>query len=78
MDALVDLTGGLAEWYDVHQEGMSQEDSDTMFKRLLRAFKNGSYFTCNRSVGTSLLPEGQLDNRMCCSYRRRSLTREGW
>jgi hypothetical protein len=50
MDALVDLTGGLAEWYDVLEDHMSKEESDMMFKRLLRAFKNGSYFTCNRSV----------------------------
>ncbi|KAK6189908.1 hypothetical protein SNE40_001878 [Patella caerulea] len=42
MDALVDLTGGLAERY------MLEEYDPNMYRLILRAHKNGAFITCSR------------------------------
>lgn len=44
MDALVDLTGGLAECYDV-----TEANPDT-YRHLLRAHKSGAFITCSKKV----------------------------
>lgn len=47
MDAMVDLTGGLAERYDM-------EDTDNLKKlytHLLKSSRNGAFITCSRKVG---------------------------
>ena len=48
MDALVDLTGGLAERYDLNRENQGR-----LFKHLYRASKAGAFITCSRKVSTS-------------------------
>ena len=49
MDALVDLTGGLAERYEVKCA------DPNMYRYLLRAHKAGSFVACSRKVCTYVL-----------------------
>lgn len=46
MDAMVDLTGGLAERYDLD----SEEDLRKTYKTMLKHSKNGAFITCSRKV----------------------------
>ena len=46
MDAMVDLTGGLAERFDMEET----EDKNTLYKLLLKSSKNGAFITCSRKV----------------------------
>ncbi len=44
MDALVDMTGGLAERYELH------EHSQTLYQKLAKAASTGAFITCSRKV----------------------------
>ena len=44
MDALVDLTGGLAERYEL------KGADPNMYRHLLRAHKSGAFVACSRKV----------------------------
>ena len=45
MDALVDLTGGLAERYEL------KRGDPNMYRSLLNAHKAGAFIACSRKVG---------------------------
>ena len=47
MDALVDLTGGLAERYEL------KGADPNMYRHLLRAHRAGAFIACSRKVGYS-------------------------
>lgn len=47
MDAMVDLTGGLAERYDMEDT----ENLKKLYTHLLKSSRNGAFITCSRKVG---------------------------
>ena len=52
MDALVDLTGGLAERYEL------KGADPNMYRHLRRAHKSGAFIACSRKVGTDGCKKG--------------------
>ena len=48
MDALVDLTGGLAERYEMEDY---KDSTKKIFRRILKASRNGAFITASRKVG---------------------------
>ena len=61
MDAMVDLTGGLAERYDFDGETPLR----VIYKRMLRYSRNGSFITCSRKVRDLII--FVLQNAQRCS-----------
>lgn len=58
MDAMVDLTGGLAERYEMEDI----ENLKKLYAHLLKSSRNGAFITCSRKVGLSLA----FSMRSCC------------
>ena len=57
MDALVDLTGGLAERFD-----LAEHDQSYLFRHLNKSTVAGAFITCSRKVGGGVIqgrPTGQ-------------------
>uniref|UniRef100_T1IQ80 Calpain catalytic domain-containing protein n=1 Tax=Strigamia maritima TaxID=126957 RepID=T1IQ80_STRMM len=48
MDALVDLTGGLAERYDLISDEKRSDGESSLYKHLLQSCASGSFVTCSR------------------------------